>query len=176
MLFRSGFHGFGTSDQIPFYTCGWATYKGSWGGTEYGVAFRVNRDCFNGRDAILYYMDGDFWGDLSADGKKRLQEIRDGIERYSSGLTDVKICEIEEPGRFRFRGIEYSPTRLTVIQFKLDSSKIKDTVELSEENIPSSELGGYVFILPRAGEFYIELGEMLDGERIPLHYDGFCMK
>lgn len=117
-----------------------------------------------------------FWGDLSADGKKRLQEIRDGIERYSSELTDVKICEIEEPERFRFRGIEYSPTRLTVIQFRLDSSKIKDTVELSEENIPSSELGDYVFILPRADEFYIELGEMLDGERIPLHYDDFCMK
>lgn len=44
---RSGFHGFVTPDQIPFYICGWATYKGSWGGTEYGVAFRVNRDCFN---------------------------------------------------------------------------------------------------------------------------------
>ncbi len=172
---RSGFHR-GSFYPIPFSFCGFSKYQALRGYTDYGPAFRVNRDCFNGRDVILYYMDSDFFGNLSANRMEWLQEIRDGIELYSSGLTDVKICEIEETEPFGFRGRMVSPTRVTLIQFRLDSSKIKDNFGPRNNRIPSSERGDYVFILPRSGEFYVELGEMLDGKRIPLHYDDFCMK
>lgn len=57
---RSGFHWLSTSYQVPFSPCGWASFKASWGGTEYGVAFRIGKDCFNERDVILYYMDSVF--------------------------------------------------------------------------------------------------------------------
>lgn len=42
--------------------------------------------------------------------------------------------------------------------------------------ISASETGGYVLVIPQVGEFNVELGEIIDGERIPLHYDSFCMK
>lgn len=173
---RSGFHWLSTSYQVPFSPCGWASFKASWGGTEYGVAFRIGKDCFNERDVILYYMDSDFFCCLSENSIKWLQEMCDNIMRYSSGLTDVQICETEVTEPFRFRRRKHSPTRVTTIQFRLDSTKIKDTVEINNEKIPTSELGDYVFVLPRSGEFYIELGEVLNGERVPLHYDDFCMK
>lgn len=35
---------------------------------------------------------------------------------------------------------------------------------------------GYVLVIPQVGEFNVELGEIIDGERIPLRYDSFCMK
>ena len=168
----SGFHGFPAADSIPFSMCGWATFDGEWG----GVAFRINRDCFDGRDAVLYYMDDDFFGDLQDHQMEWLQMIRNGIEKYSSGLTDVQICEQREQNNFMFRGHSNSPTRVTTIRFRLDSSKIKETVELAEKTVPTSEIGEYIFVLPKAGEFYIELGEIIDGERVPLHYDDFCMK
>ena len=170
----SGFHGFGfgSSYPLPFSVCGWATFDGIWG----GVAFRINKDCFGGRDAVLYYMDDDFFGNLPDHKMEWLRKIRDGIERYSSGLTAIKICEKTELNDFSFRGHNYYPTRVTTIQFRLDSSKIKDTVEISTKPVPTSEIGEYIFVLPKAGEFYIELGEILDDERVPLRYDDFCMK
>lgn len=168
----SGFHGFGSSGELPFSTCGWATFDGEWG----GVAFRINRDCFDGRDAVLYYMDDDFFGDLPDYLMEWLKKVCNRIEKYSSGLTDVQICEQTEQNDFMFRGHLQHPTRVTTIRFRLDSSKIKETVEISEKPVPTSELGEYIFVLPRAGEFYIELGEIVDGKRVPLHYDDFCMK
>ena len=168
----SGFHGFGTSYPIPFSMCGWATFDGKWG----GVAFRINRDCFDGRDAVLYYMDDDFFGNLQDHQMEWLQMIRNGIEKYSSGLTDVQICEQREQNNFMFRGHSHSPTRVTTIRFRLDSSKIKETVELAQKTVPTSEIGEYIFVLPKAGEFYIELGEIIDNKCVPLHYDDFCMK
>ena len=152
--------------------CGWATFDGEWG----GVAFRINRDCFDGRDAVLYYMDDDFFGDLPDYQLEWLQKMRDRIERYSSGLTDIQICEQVEQNDFMFRGHLHHPTCVTTIRFRLDSSKIKETVEIETKTVPTSQVGEYIFVLPRAGEFYIELGEMIDGKRVPLHYDDFCMK
>lgn len=168
----SGFHGFGSPGELPFSTCGWATFDGEWG----GVAFRINRDCFDGRDAVLYYMDDDFFGDLPDYQMEWLQQFCNRIEKYSSGLTDVQICEQTEQNDFMFRGHLQHPTRVTTIRFRLDSSKIKETVEISEKPVPTSELGEYIFVLPRAGEFYIELGEIVEGKRVPLHYDDLCMK
>lgn len=165
-------HGFGSPGELPFSTCGWATFDGEWG----GVAFRINRDCFDGRDAVLYYMDNDFFGDLPDYLMEWLKKICNRIEKYSSGLTDVQICEQTEQNDFMFCGHLQHPTRVTTIRFRLDSSKIKETVEISEKPVPTSELGEYIFVLPRAGEFYIELGEIVDGKRVPLHYDDFCMK
>ena len=168
----SGFHGFGTSNPMPFSVCGWATFDGEW----YGAAFRINRDSFDGRDAVLYYMDDDFFGDLQDHQMQQLQKIRDRMERYSSGLIDIRICERVETDDFMFWGSSRHPARVTTIQFRLDSSKIKETVEIAEKPVPTSQLGEYILVLPRLGEFRIELGEIIDDKRVPLHFDDFCMK
>ena len=107
---------------------------------------------------------------------EHLLKMWDTIEHFSSGLTDVRICEKEEHEDFMFRGSVHHPTRVTTIQFRLHSSKIKDTVEISNKPVSTSEIGEYIFVLPKAGEFYIEPGEILDGKLVPLHFDDFCMK
>lgn len=42
--------------------------------------------------------------------------------------------------------------------------------------VSADDLGKYVFVLPRAGEFYCELGVIKAGERVPLLIDDYCMK
>ena len=63
-----------------------------------------------------------------------------------------------------------------MVLFEPDPTAVKKTVRLSGEAVSTKILGEYVFVLPRAGEFYCLLGEVRDGEMIPLHKDDFCMK
>lgn len=140
----SGFHSPSNPVPNPFSFCGYADTHTKW----HGVAFRINRDCFDGRDALLYYK-----------GDKYPQRLRDEIEKYSSGLTQISIHAQDE------------------IRFRLDHTKIKENISVDGGKlISASETGGYVLVIPQVGEFYVELGEIIDGERIPLHNDDFCMK
>lgn len=155
---RSGFHGLASSGYSPFCACGWADYHDpSWGDSQ-GVAFRIETKCFAGRDVLLYYSDDD--------GFPQSEASLDIIRECSSGIADVRV-EPAERGR-------YCGGRRIV--FRLDESAIRETVRLSGEDVPTGSLGGYVFMLPRAGEFYCELGEIIDGAVVPLHIDDFCMK
>lgn len=148
----------------PFVFCGYADTHSPW----FGVAFRINRDCFNGRDAVLYYM--------MNDRKDDEQRFRDEVKAYSSGLTDIEIVTQYEQNDLKFQG-RYNPKDVTMIRFRLDTAKIKESVSVDGGRlIPSAESGGYVLAVPQIGEFDIELGEIIDGKRIPLAYDGFCMK
>lgn len=139
----SGFHSPSNLVPNPFSFCGYADTHRKW----FGVAFLINRDCFDGRDALLY-IKGDIY-----------PKLRDEIEKYSSGLTQVSIHTQDE------------------IRFRLDHTKIKENISVNGGKlISASETGGYVLVIPQVGEFNVELGEIIDGERIPLHNDDFCMK
>lgn len=63
-----------------------------------------------------------------------------------------------------------------VMVFELDTAAVKPYVTLSNKQVSTSELGEYIFALPRCGEFFCDLGEIRDGELIHLHRDNYCMK
>ena len=175
----SGFHGFAGSEYDPISFCGWADYGD--GRFDQGVGFRINSACFGGRDAELYYTDDDMLERADSDGidewrEKRLQTMLERIKASSSGIDDVRIHRETEHNDFRFRGRWQQACRVTSFRFRLNPSMIRETISLSRKQVPSSQLGGTVFVLPRAGEFFCELGEIVDGRRVPLHIDDFCMK
>lgn len=164
---KSGFHGaiFGSGLPFPFAACGWASYREpGWGDTE-GVAFRINRDCFGSRKPLLYYLDDDNWP--WEDREKTHLAI---IESCSSGISGVRT------ERRRCVGWDGEEKERQVVLFRLDPKAVKETVLLSGKPVPTAQAGEYIFVLPRAGEFYCLLGEVRDGEMIPLHKDDFCMK
>lgn len=176
----SGFHELLDSQYAPISFLGWADY-------EYmpskdhcfvhqGVAFRINRDSFIGREIELYYTDDDMLGEISDYRFERLKEMLEKIKSCSSGLRDIRIHREKEERDFMFHGRMHEACMLTSFRFFLDSSKIKDSVSINGAEIPSSELGGYVFVLPKAGEFFCELGEIVNGRRIPLLVDDYCIK
>lgn len=164
---RSGFHGdiFQPDIPFPFSMCGWATYQDPrWHhGDAWGVAFRINKNCFGGRKPLLYYMDDDNWPEVLMDELLILQN--------SSGITGVRTEQRRCPGLWSKEEKEHR-----VVLFELDPTAIQETVGLGGSQVPTREVGEYIFVLPRAGEFNCRLGEIRDGEMIPLHNDDFCMK
>ncbi|MBE5794894.1 MAG: hypothetical protein E7323_09485 [Clostridiales bacterium] len=158
---HSGFHGWGINPMVPFQACGWADYDApSWEGAQ-GVAFRINRQCFGGRDALLYYFDDDRFP-----REERVEWILPIIRQCSSGISCVRVESVVDGKGFAHRAI----------LFRLDEGAIRETVSLSGQEVATEALGGYVFVLPRCGEFYCQLGEIVDGRAVPLHIDDFCMK
>ena len=166
---RSGFHGeMGASAlPFPFSVCGWATYPDpDWKfGDAWGVAFRINKDCFGDRKPLLYYLGDDSWP-----WEGRRETALEIIRRYSSGISNVRVAQRQ------CKGWDGKTTEQRVVFFELDPAAVKETVYLGEKAAPTKEVGEYIFVLPRAGEFYCLLGEDRDGEMIPLHRDDFCMK
>ena len=158
---HSGFHFADPDSSLPFSVCGWADYHHPRWGREQGVAFRINRPCFSGRDALLYYLDDDGFP-FREEEDTPLRIIRE----CSSGISCVRTDTVTD---------EEGAARRAVL-FRLDEGNIRQTVRLSGRDVDPGELGGYVFVLPRAGEFYCQLGEVADGKVIPLHLDDFCMK
>lgn len=163
---RSGFHGgVGGGLPFPFAPIGWASYQDpQWGDME-GVAFRVRKDCFGDRKPLLYYLDDDGWPDAERENMDLAI-----IQRYSSGISGARVerrCCTDWYGREKEH---------RVVLFELDPAAVKETVVLSGKAVPTKEVGEYVFVLPRCGEFYCVLGECRVGEMIPLHKDDFCMK
>ena len=123
------------------------------------MAFRITKESFSGRDPLLYYCDDDGfpWND-----DKRLEIINE----LSSGIADVRVENI---------GTRKNREGRAVV-FRLSEKNIRKYISLSGKQVDTAELGGYVFMLPRAGEFFCELGEIIDGKPVPLHIDDFCMK
>ncbi|MBQ2957489.1 MAG: hypothetical protein IJE08_13645 [Clostridia bacterium] len=160
---RSGFHGLGVPRlPLPFTVLGWADYiHPSWGADQ-GIAFRIEKDCFCDDRPLLYYLDDDNFP------KKDFPLSL--IETYSSGIADIHTERIV--CRHHLNGV----AERTVLLFTLDPARIRPTIRLSGKDISTDETGGYVFVLPRCGEFYCQLGERKNGEMIPLHIDDFCMK
>lgn len=162
---QSGFHGFGGNDRMPFSFCGWADYRDpDWGETQ-GVGFRVNRACFGDRLPVLFYLDDGNWP-----WEERRERDLELVERYSSGIVRVRV---EERLCKNWSGQE---GQNRVVLFELDSAAVKKTVMLGGQERSTEEVGQYIFVLPRCGEFYCLLGEDQNGELIPLHRDDYCMK
>lgn len=162
----SGFHGgVAKLSPFPFSACGWADYENPGWGADQGVAFRVCMPCFGDRKPLLYYLDDDNWP-----REDHEQERLALIKRYSSGISHVRV------ERRVCKDWHGNVGEHRVVLFEPDPAAIKKTVMLEGKAVPTSELGGYIFMLPRAGEFYCLLGEVLNGKMIPLHEDDFCMK
>lgn len=168
----SGLHELSVSHYAPISFCGWADY----GRAFPGVGFRINRDCFAGRGAELYYMDDDMLSGAYVWKEPFLEEMLGNIISSSSGLTNVHMHQEDAKGEFTFCGRRRDASCITSLRFHLDASSIKETLSFNREKISSAKFGGYVFVLPRTGEFFCELGEIVDGERIPLLFDDYCMK
>lgn len=162
----SGFHSpvFHQGDlPMPFCAIGWGSYQHpGWGDAE-GVAFRIESRCFDGRSVQLYYFDDD---QCFAEHRDMYVKL---IETYSSGIADIRI---EDRVCTQFNQTKQH----SVILFRLEPKAIRETVVLSGKSVPTSETGEYIFVLPRCGEFFCQLGEIQNDEMIPLHKDDFCMK
>lgn len=164
----SGFHGFGSDCVIR--ACGWADYEGEWypgSGLHslQGVAFRIDRECFPEGPVRIFYLDEDDFGNEDA-----LRLIR----QYSSGIRNVHTERRVCPGWGH--GVHTQFRERTLIVFDLDEAAVRPTVTLSGQPVPTGQVGSYIFVLPRCGEFYCVLGELREEELIPLHRDDFCMK
>ena len=175
-LGKGGHHPFSAYPYAPFSFLGYPTDGEEW----FGVAFVVNRACFEKKDVTLFYRDGDY-----AASKLPLRWKKDEnwshwpywdgswtgmvelIVRYSSGIGDVAVCS-------RYSPRERHPE--TYIRFRLDETKIKETVVIAGKEIPTKDFGGYAIVIPRLGEFALTLGEVENEALITLMCDDFIIK
>ena len=167
----SGFHGFNGSPYAPIFHCGWADY----GDTIQGIGFGINRASFLEDSPELYYTDDDMMGELRDFMIKDINRMLVTMNEHSSGLNVSLHEEFYEDG-VMFRGRREDSKKLLSFRITLDASKVKDTMRLGNRDFPASETGGYVLVLPKVGEFFCELGEILNGQRVPLLYDDYCIK
>ena len=146
--------------EYPFMFCGWLGMNSS-----QGAVFRINRDAFAvNEDPTLFYTDDSMAFSLNSHREEILDFAR-SIELCSSGLTDMDVQVLHFDDR---------DPQLAVI-FRLSADAIKDTIEMGglQETAP---LGGYLFGLPRVGEFDCIMGEVYPDGPLILNYDRFCMK
>lgn len=175
-------HSFGSYVQgaecyYPFTFCGWADY----GQYQQGMGYRINRECFADDEVELYYTDEDLMRLDDDDPWDWMSEMLEPMIECSSGLSDVTFTR--EPEHVA------TPQEMTSsdeglclpcegwwFRFRLSAANIKPTVKLSGHEVSTDELGGYVLVVPRSGEFECELGKVQNGSRLVLHTDDFCMK
>ena len=160
----SGYHRYFRVDknvEYPFMFCGWLGLN-----SGAGVVFRINRDGFAlTENPKLFYSDDSMYFDFGAE-RESAESLARSIEACSSGLTDfgVELLPPMENGELRFG-----------VTFRLSADAIKETIEMGgvKETAP---LGGYLFSLPKVGEFDCIMGELLSDGAMILNYDSFCMK
>lgn len=153
---QSGFHFMAPRPSWPFSVCGWARTE-----PVNGVSFAIGRECFPGRDPLLFYVEEKIEGGESLEeAAQRIpgwaEKIYYSIQGYSSGIRLV--------GR-------YGP----VILFRLDETKIKK-LDILYGGPAAAAQPDYIFTWLGAGEFQCTLGEVINRRLIPLHRDDFCMK
>ena len=110
----------------------------------------------------------------------RARDLAKDIAAHSSGLTDVRAVVL--PGRHS--SVVTAPEQAAglleetcAVAFTLDPVAIKPTLIIQGRPYDTEECGGYVFILPRSGEFDCTIGQLFDDNlRLPLRTDSYCMK
>ena len=164
-----------TKLHTPFAFLGWAGEH-----SNVGPAFSIRPECFSSGPVTLYYSDEDmgvYSSSVREDRAACAEDLAKDIALYSSGLSDVRAvllpgCHdsvITKPGCEK--GETYG------VAFTLDPSAVKDSVIVQGKALTAEETGGYVFVLPRAGEFHCTMGQLFDdGLRLPLREDSYCMK
>lgn len=148
--------------KYPFAFCGWAGIN-----NDIGPAYIINKEAFTGENNGLFYTDDD------------IRDERDGAERLagwiageSSGLWDVHVEKLsnlqtmEGPEEGGCWGIV----------FFLDEQAVRDEVIINGKPKMKEESGGYLFVLPKAGEFNAILGERVEDSCFILSKDMYCMK
>lgn len=130
-----------------FWPCGWADTK-----PVGGVAFAIRRECFAGRDPLLFYAyerevaSGDALDGTDTCDSGWLGKVWQSIEDYSSGIRVEKL-------------------RRPVLLFRLDGKKVRK-LDILYGGPGSREQPDYVFTWPGAGEFSCTFGEVVDGRLI----------
>ena len=145
-----------------------------WGGlhNEIGPCFRIEAECFLGRKHLLYYTDDDLRAETPNDEKEAGRLAAD-IALYSSGLADIRVEAMPIPGSDLSTPIRY------LILFRLDPTAVRPEVIVNGESLSLTDTGGYILVLPKAGEFQCDMGELVQSDPLallPLYRDSFCMK
>lgn len=152
--------------KVPFKFCGWAGEH-----NDIGPAYQICNICLGDGQGELFYTDDDIKYDKEAAiGLAKL------ILQESSGLSGFSIVKM---GYDEDMALEKKDTDLIgwVIFFKLDETRIKDEVTVNGISLNRNESGGYIFVLPKAGEFGCVFGELVGGSAmLPLARHLFCMK
>ena len=134
--------------------------------SDIGASYRFSRDAFLGRKPVFMYIDDDLHSGRVR--KEYAEELSWEIESASSGLSGFMIDEIELDN--------YSDRPGYSILFTLDSAAVKDSVVIGGREIPASESGGYVMVIPKVGEFTLNIAELTADRAIPLEIRSYCMK
>lgn len=164
-----------TKLHTPFAFIGWAGEH-----SDIGPAFSIRPECFAGGPVTLFYSDDDmnvYSPSVREERAAYTKALAQDIARCSSGLSDVRVIVL--PGTHDDVAAKPLNTHKEThgIAFTLDSSAVRDFVIVQGKELNASETGGYVFVLPRAGEFRCTMGELFDdGLRLPLRVDSYCMK
>ena len=166
------------SGYEPFNGGGWL-YPDAGG---YGVGYFINPYCFRDGAELYYVNDNMFFNLNESDYSKgiayeNMLNLLKGIEAYSSGIGNIYIHSEDEPDGFMFHGEDFDPFHVKSFRFRLDPSKIKDSILIEDgEKIPTSQFGGYFLPIFQDGEYWCELGEIIDGKRVPMLFDDYDIK
>lgn len=168
--YMSAIHPLGHFDSrmgidLPFSFMGWM--RPSLPGEAFGdmaIAYRLDRDCFCGRDPLLFYTD-----DSLGEGSDWVRLV----EGASSGISHVRLVRLPQErnfGKFSSRW---------VLTFRLSRDACKEALLFGERELSTREVGRYVACFPRCGEFDVALGQVVgeDLSRLDvLAVDSFFMK
>lgn len=152
---------------VPFWRCGIAETDES-----VGIAFCIEKECFQGRKSGLYYHDNSmrfmmprsrYSGNEEENQQLRQQIDHEAaqwkkmipeIQRRSSGITKLWIFSKENYWNGHYWCCFY-------LGFELSEDAVKETVRLQRkecpqqyDDVPTAPLGGYVLVLPCGGEFH----------------------
>lgn len=167
-----------TKLKTPLSWLGWAGED-----SDVGPAFALDPACFDRGPVTLYYSDDDLQIYSPAVREERIaraQYLAADIAAHSSGLADVHAVVL--PGRHS--SVVTSPDQADglaeetcAVAFTLDPAAIKPTLIIQGRTYDTENCGGYVFVLPRSGEFDCTIGQLFDDNlRLPLRTDSYCMK
>ncbi len=146
--------------KIPFMFYGWA---GAY--NDLGPAYKINTECFAEIDE-LFYSDDDI-----ADDRGEAEHLAREIARESSGIAQVRVERL-----VKFQMTYERINERWGIVFVMDKNAVKESVCIGSRPVTKDESGGFLFILPKVGEFNCILGHRNEDGCFALSKDIYCMK
>lgn len=147
----------------PLRFMGWAGRR-----NNIGPAYRILPEAlFEEGKAEIFYTDSDI-----EKNREAVSELAVDIVSQSSGIASARVETMEN---VLFEQVETEPVWGVVLT--LDQSAVKESIYVNGKLMGPEETGGYVFVLPKAGEFSCRLGQLTGkGHYITLAKDLYCMK
>lgn len=147
--------------KSPFAFCGWAGAR-----NDLGPAYQINQPAFLSQDTELFYTDEDI-----ENSRECADDLARQIEKESSGISHARA---ERLANFQ---VEDAPLgEKWGVVFALEASAVKEGVFLNSNFAAAGETGGFVFVLPKVGEFSCMLGHRCSNVCLILAKDMYCMK